>query len=276
MSEPTHPIHVPAARWAAPLAATAALVSLLAVQPAHANSDADEARWNALRSHYFGDREILDGRRTLALIVPEHASDAALVPVTVRTAFAQSEERFVKTVTLLIDKNPVPLAGRFHLTPASGKANITTRIRVNDYSHVRAVAELNDGSLHMVKRYVRAAGGCSAPVPRDVEATLARLGKMKLKRPVSELLGQPNRARLMINHPNYSGMQMDARTKAYIPAEFVKQIEVRHGDELVMRIESDISLSENPSFHFYYSPVEPGELSVSVLDTAERRFEQSW
>ena len=244
--------------------------------PADAPSVADELRWAALKQHYFGDNEIVPGQRVIALVAPEHAENAAIVPVTVRATFPQSESRYVKTITLLVDNNPAPLAGRFHLTPASGKANISTRIRINDFTHVRAIAELNDGSLHMAKRYVRASGGCSAPVPRDVEATAARLGKIKLKRPINELLGHPNRAKLMIGHPNYSGMQMDSKTKAYIPAEFVKEVEVRHAGELVMRVESDISISEDPSFQFYYSPMTPGELSVSVRDSAERSFNEEW
>ena len=209
-------------------------------------------------------------------MAPERAANAAVVPVSIRVAFPQSEERYVKTVTLLVDNNPSPLAGRFHLTLASGKANIATRIRVNDFTDIRAVAELNDGSLHMVKRYVMAAGGCSAPVPMDMDATLARMGKMKLKRSVRELAGQPNLAQLMISHPNFSGMQTDAATNQYVPADFVHQIEVRHGDNLVMKVETDISISENPNFRFYYSPVAEGELSVFVKDTSGRSFSQSW
>ncbi len=40
---------------------------------------------------------------------------------------------------------------------------ISTRVRVNSYTDVHAVAELSDGKLYMIKIYVKASGGCSAP-----------------------------------------------------------------------------------------------------------------
>ena len=45
---------------------------------------------------------------------------------------------------------------------------------------------------------------------------------------------------------------------------------------VVMRVEADISISENPSFQFYYVPDQARPFSVSVFDTAERRVEQTW
>lgn len=44
--------------------------------------------------------------------------------------------------------------------------HLATRVRVDDYSYVRAVAETADGKLHMVKAFVKASGGCSAPPSR--------------------------------------------------------------------------------------------------------------
>ena len=176
----------------------------------------------------------------------------------------QTEERHIRTVTLLIDENPLPLAGRFHFTPASGRAAFSTRVRVNAYTNIRAIVETNDGELYMAKRYVKASGGCSAPAGKDPDAALARLGKMKLRQSDAMVLGEPNLAQLLISHPNHTGMQMDQITRHYVPAYFVNNIEVRYGDEPVLRVESDISLSEDPSIHFYYTPAEPAELSVKV------------
>ena len=44
---------------------------------------------------------------------------------------------------------------------------ISTRVRVNSYTNVHAVAELSDGKLYVVKTYVKASGGCSAPAVKD-------------------------------------------------------------------------------------------------------------
>ena len=44
---------------------------------------------------------------------------------------------------------------------------ISTRVRVNNYTDVHAVAELSDGKLYMTKTYVKASGGCSAPATKS-------------------------------------------------------------------------------------------------------------
>ena len=257
----------------APVLAT--LLSLLLVAPVWSAGE-DESRWNALREMLFQDRPIHNGADVLTLDAPYRAHDAAVVPISIEPAFPQTEERHIRTVTLLIDENPLPVAGRFHFTPASGRAALSTRVRVNAYTHIRAIAETSDGKLYMTKRFVKASGGCSAPAGKDPDAALARLGKMKLRQSEALVLGEPNLAQLLVSHPNHTGMQMDQITHHYVPAHFVNSIEVRYGDEPVLTVESDISLSEDPSIHFYYAPDEPGELSVKVIDSKDQVFSRSW
>ena len=257
-------------------AVPAAILTLSLVAPAWAAGE-DESRWSALREMLFQDRPIHDGAEVLALDAPYRAHDAATVPISLEPAFPQTAERYIKTITLLIDENPVPVAGRFHFTPASGRAAVSTRVRVNAYTNVRAVAETSDGKLYMAKRFVKASGGCSAPAGKDPDAALARLGKMKLRQSPALVLGEPNLARLLVSHPNHTGMQMDQMTRHYVPAHYVNNIEVRYGDEPVLTIEdAGISMSEDPSIHFYYTPEKPGELSVKVTDTKDRIFSRSW
>ena len=258
---------------AAPLFAAA--LALLLAAPVWAE-ERDESRWEALREFLFEERPIEDGDDILAMEAPYRAYDAAVVPISLSAAFPQSDERYIKTVTLLIDENPLPMAGRFHFTPASGLASFSTRVRVNAYTYIRAIAETNDGRLFMTKRYVKATGGCSAPAGKDPDEALARLGKMKLRSGEELTLGEPNRAQILISHPNHTGMQMDQISRHYVPAYFVDTIEVRYEDEPVLTVESDISLSEDPSIHFYYVPDGPGELSVKVTDSEEQVFARSW
>ena len=94
---------------------------------------------------------------------------------------ASDAERWIRTVHLIVDENPAPVAGVFHLFPQTGDATIATRIRVNQYTNLHAVAETSDGELYMVERFIKAAGGCSAPGLKDKATVMARLGQMKLK-----------------------------------------------------------------------------------------------
>lgn len=256
-----------------PAAALAGLVLSFAATAAAAEGDES---WPALREMLFDDRPVLDGAGVVALEAPYRAHDAAVVPITVRAEMPQSAERWVKTIFLIIDDNPVPLAATFRLTPRSGSATVATRVRIDSYTNVRAVAETNDGALYMAARYVKASGGCSAPASKDADRAMARLGRMKLKQSTPIRFGEPNEVRLLIGHPNYSGLQMDQLTRHYVPAHFVSDIVVSYAGERVMSIEGAISISEDPSFRFSFVPLEPGEIAVEVRDTDDAVFTGSW
>ena len=244
---------------------------------------AGEDVWSELKGDLYGDRPIHDGGEWLAIEAPYRANDAAIVPIDIAALRPQSAEQYIKNIVLVIDQNPAPVAAVFHLGPQSGLASVSTRVRVNAYSHVRAIAETNDGELFMVSRFVKASGGCSAPALKDQDQSLANLGKMNLRyftskesaggAPASQTVRE---AQLMIRHPNYSGLQMDQTTRNYLPAHFVQEIEVRQGDDLILSVEGAISLSEDPSvrFHFLSGGTEP--INVRIQDTEGQVFTQSW
>lgn len=236
-----------------------------------AAAEPDEA-WNDIQEMLFADRAIQDGTGIIHLAAPQRAHDAAIVPIEIVAEIPQTPERYIRTVHLVIDQNPAPVAGVFHLTPDSGRATIATRVRINEYTNVRAIAETSDGALYMASRFVKASGGCSAPALKDHEQAMARLGQMKIRPLTPFQPGSPNEVQLLISHPNYSGMQMDPLSRHWIPPRYVREIHVSYDDRPIMRVEGDISLSENPSIHFSFVPEGPGELSVRVVDSEEQKF----
>ncbi len=129
---------------------------------------------------------------------------------------------------------------------------ISTRVRVDMYSNVRAVLETNDGKLYMATKFVKAAGGCSAPALKDTDAALAEAGKMQIKTFETAAASPVREGQLMIRHPQYSGLQLNQATGYYIPAKFIRSVDVMRGSDLVFHLEGGISLSENPNIRFTY------------------------
>jgi sulfur-oxidizing protein SoxY len=250
--------------------------SLLLAGLAQAEGE-DDTAWNTvLKKKYFGDRPIEETTSLIELSVPYRAEDPALVPISVTAKIPQTPERYIKTVTLIIDNNPVPFAAAFHFTPESGKADIATRLRFNAYTNIRAIVETNDGKLGMAKAFVKASGGCSAPIGADLEAAMARLGKMKFKldSPIATLK-QPNQAQLLISHPNISGMQMDQISRMVMPAHYVNQVKVSFNGKPVFSAETDIAESADPNFRFYFVPDKAGELKAEIKDNLGKAFSQT-
>ncbi|MGI9404427.1 MAG: quinoprotein dehydrogenase-associated SoxYZ-like carrier [Hyphomicrobium sp.] len=249
----------------------ATLVTALAVAFAALPARADDDPWPDIQRDVFDSSEIIEEDGTITLEAPYRAEDAAIVPLTMRMPASIGGD--VKSLTLVIDKNPAPVAATFQFGEAAGSGErvISTRVRIDMYSNVRAVIETNDGKLHMATKFVKASGGCSAPASKDAEEALANLGKMRINRfnPPALAKASPNtrEAQVMVRHPNFSGMQMDQLTREYTPAKFVQELEVKRGNALVFRMESGISISENPNFRFPFGAGDDETLQVRAKDT---------
>jgi sulfur-oxidizing protein SoxY len=251
------------------IAAFPALLALVLHAPA-ALAQSEEA-FHGFRAEVFGERPIRENSPLVVLTAPSRAEDAALVPIEIRAGLPANDRRTIARITLIVDQNPAPVAASFRFGPGRREAQLSTRLRVDAYSFVRAVAETDDGELHMAARFVKAAGGCSAPALKDQDESLAKLGEMRL-RALAPLAGGLSRAEVMIRHPNYSGLQMNQLTRHYIPAKFVDRVVVTLGGETVFEMEGGITLSEDPVIGFDYKP-NGGPLQVRARDSDGREFE---
>jgi sulfur-oxidizing protein SoxY len=243
----------------------------------HAASADDEAaarseRWAELQRAIFPGRTISDGAGVIQLDAPPRALDAALVPFTITLP----GDKQIKSVFLVIDNNPGPLAGRFTFGAAADPRTLKVRMRVNTYTNVHAVAEDSAGNLYAVEKFVKASGGCSAPAGSNDEESMRNLGQMKLKLLSEFVAGEPVQAQLMIRHPNFNGMQMNQITRHYTPAHFIRTIDVTHAGRAVLRVESDIALSTDPVIGFGFVPPAPGDLKVIVRDSKDQVFERTF
>jgi sulfur-oxidizing protein SoxY len=266
-----HPILV--AAWALLFVAFAAPA---AAQLASGDDPEASAVWQKVRASLFQQRPIAwPADDVLTLDAPARAEDAAIVPISIRTRLPQTSERYIDRLWLVIDNNPSPISAIFAFTPQSGRADIETRVRVDEYTHIRAIAETSDGKLYMTTRFVKASGGCSAPPGKDQAAALASLGKMKFRLDGEVDKGKPVLAQLMISHPNNSGLAMDQATRQYTPAHFVRKVDVSYAGKPVMSADVDFSISENPNFRFYFVPQGAGELKAEVVDSSDLHFESA-
>ncbi len=201
-----------------------ALFALLGCGVARPTSAAEPTDpWPELARDIFNGRQLADGAGLVAIEMPYRAEDAAIVPVTLRATLPAGDTRTVKAITLVIDQNPAPVAATFRL--GAGVAMISTRVRIDSYTNVHAVAELSDGTHYAAAAYVKASGGCSAPTAKNADQ-VANIGQMRFRqfaKPTDGPAGGAREAQIMIRHPNNSGLQRDQVSLLYIPAYFVQR-----------------------------------------------------
>lgn len=123
---------------------TVAAAGLLVVQTRVASALAKIDTLQPLVDKVTGGAPLRDGRVVLDI---SHLSDNGhSVPLTIRVNSAMDEKDYVRAIHVLSEKNPRPVMAVFHLNPQCGRADISTRVRLNGAQNILVIAAMSDGS----------------------------------------------------------------------------------------------------------------------------------
>ncbi len=242
------------------------------------NALSDIDPWPYLHKQYFQNRDINENSSYVKLYTPELAADASLVPISIR--LSPEIIRDLKKLYLIIDRNPDPYAMEiefqegFEQIKSDNERTINTRVRVNNFSEIRAVLETKDKKLYMDTSFVAGSGGCSSPPSMNLEDALKDLGKIKIKMLQDTNISENWRqAIIKIRHPNFTGMQPTSKNEdGFIPARYINKVLVKYGETPMMIIHSGITISENPSFRFDFNSNTEEFIVVEAMDSKNSIF----
>lgn len=95
------------------------------------------------------------------LKVPEIAENGAVVPITVEVDSPMTPNDYVKAIHILDTKNNNARCLDAFLSPANGKALLSTRVKLGGTQDVVALVELSNGSYLIASQNVKVTiGGC--------------------------------------------------------------------------------------------------------------------
>jgi len=81
--------------------------------------------------------------------------------MTVSVESPMTEQSYVSDVLVVAEGNPRGGIATFHFSPASGVAEVNTRIRLAETENVIAIAKMNDGTVFKTSKQVKVTiGGC--------------------------------------------------------------------------------------------------------------------
>lgn len=110
--------------------------------------EATPAMLTAAIRNVVGEAPVRNGK--VKLDIPPLVENGNTVPLTVSVASPMTANDYVKSIHVFNEKNPQPNIGNFHLGPSSGRAQISTRIRLADTQKVVAIARLSDDTFWQV------------------------------------------------------------------------------------------------------------------------------
>lgn len=203
------------------------------------------------------EEQFLEQTDDIIIESPYRAIDSGNVPIVITT-----KSKDLIKFTLIIDENPTPCCATFEfigLLPY-----IETNIRVNAYTHLTVVAEDIDGNLYVNRKFIKAAGGCSATpiVDNDVPKDRVDIIDDKL---------HFDKKKIQFNHPNYSGLQFNQLTRTEIPADYIDSVVVKTSKG-IFSYEGTIGISQNHYFTLFSGDIE----KIIYTDNLGNNYEESY
>jgi sulfur-oxidizing protein SoxY len=119
---------------------TAACAAVALPSVAQATPDALAATLKSI----LGDKLATVGR--VKLDIPELAENGNSVPLTITVESPMTASDHVKMIYILSPENPLPDVARFHLGPRSGRAKVSTSVRLATTQRLMVLAVMADGS----------------------------------------------------------------------------------------------------------------------------------
>ena len=202
--------------------------------------------------------QLLEQTDDIIIESPYRAIDGGNVPIVITT-----KSKDLIKFTLIIDENPTPCCATFEFVGLL--PYIETNIRVNAYTHLTVVAEDMEGNLYVNRKYIKAAGGCSATplvdnnVPKDkIDIIDDKLHFDKKK--------------IQFNHPNYSGLQFNQLTRTEIPADYIDNVVIKTKNGM-FEYDGTIGISQNHYFTIYGGEIKNILYTDNLGNTYEEKYE---
>lgn len=243
----------------------------------------------------------------LSLQLPAVITNGAKVPIVVEMAHPMESAHYITTVRVVNQRDPIPLKGEFHFTPANGQVYLAFQARMDHgLTEVAATAECSRHGRWSVARPIKieGTGGCEAPAPplnlldcatcklrsfcaggcEAPAAPLNRPGEEQVFPPqirIPELVkhgriqpGQLIHVQVKVQHPSRTGLlRRDGKFVQESEPFYLKEMEVFSGDERVSRFVMTPALSDNPFITFKLRALREEPLRILLTNSRGQQFE---
>jgi sulfur-oxidizing protein SoxY len=216
-------------------------------------------QWGVLKERYLGTAQAVFDPRVV-VSGPKVAEDSMNVPVGVRITGLPD----VRRVLVIADLNPIVKVLEF--SPQGALPFLHFRMKLQQGSPVRAMAQTADGVWHVGGIWIDASGGgCTAPsVGRSAANWTETLGQVQSRVWPGDAM---SRVKLSIMHP------MDTGLAPGIPAFYIERLSLQDGSgKEWMTLDTFEPVSENPVFSFDFAGPPPEGLTLVGRDNNGNRI----
>ena len=230
--------------------------------------DAEDALQN-----FFGDVDYQsEGMR---VDLPQHADVGSSVPLTVRVDCAMTEEDHPRVIHILAHGNPTPHVLSAYFRPAAGRAEFSTRIRLETSQTVTAAAQMSDGRHIRVDTDLTVAFGACGQIGSGTNTDIMNFQpQTRVSVPETAEAGEIFPIRAVISHPMETGMREDA-FEEWVRKRIISRFGCTYAGEEIFKARLYPAVATNPYFSFFGRALESGPVEFSWYDMKDITFTAS-
>lgn len=219
---------------------------------------------------FFGPVKYL--RHGLDLDLPEHTDAGSSVPLTIRIPAAMTEADYPRVVHVLAHLNPTVHVLSAWFTPQSGRAEFSTRIRLERTQTVTAVAQMNDGRHIRIDRDISVSFGACAQIGTGTNDDIFSFAPVsRVSVPPTASPGEVVPVRALISHPMETGLRYDA-FQEWVRQRIISRFGCTYGGNEIFRVRLYPAIATNPYFLFYARAGKSGNFEFSWFDMTDKTY----
>jgi len=218
---------------------------------------------DAIRA-FFGN--VAFARDGIALELPDWAEAGSAVPLALSIDATMTAADHPVVVHVLAHGNPTPHVFSAWFTPASGRAEVSTRIRLERSQTVTAVARMRDGRHLRADRDVAVSFGACAQIGEgDNDSVFAFQPRPRVSVPAQARRGEIVTIRALISHPMETGLRKSA-TDEWVRQRIISSFGARQGGIEFFKARLYPAMSTNPYFLFHLRAAASGPIDFKWFD----------
>jgi sulfur-oxidizing protein SoxY len=206
-----------------------------------------------------------DGVHRPELVLPQLAENPTAVAVRIAVSHPMQPDHFIKSIAVVVDRDPIPSKGTYHFSPANGEPWVAFPMRSGVGGVVRAIVECSRHGQFSGSRPLRVTSdGCAT---FSEGAWRGQPGNVRLKIAPPRRVGDVVEVRTKIDYDSDTGLTLKAG--AYVRERreaFLRQLRVYFDRELISEYMLTSAISSNPIIRFPVRVNRAGTLRVVFAD----------
>lgn len=214
---------------------------------------------------FVGAVPVQSGR--VALDLPAHSDAGTAVPLTVGFDAGAAEAALPRALHVLVDGNPRPHVVSVWFGRSCGRAEFSTRIRLESAQTVTAIAELEDGTVWRADQALTVNFGACAEVGSGSDAEIRQFRPVsRVSVPATAPRGAIVPVRALVAHPMETGLRLNHHN-TWIPMRIVERFTCSFDGEEIFRARPYPAIAANPYFAFFARVDRSGRFTFRWEDT---------